>query len=195
VGGIRRANHHQSPPTILSATIPTVRRREILGLRTVAVFEAAKGLTVLAAGSGLLLLVHRDLQEIAARLIEHLHLNPASHYPEIFLRIATGATPRRLRLLALGAALYSTIRLLEAVGLWRGKSWAEWLGVLTGLIYVPFEVLSLIRRPGPEPIIALAANFAIVALLVWALRRRRPAGKRALTTDAAADSGSLTPPG
>lgn len=149
------------------------RRREAVALRTVAVFEAAKGVIVLAAGSGLLLLIHRDLQQIAARLIEHLHLNPASHYPAIFLRLATSATPGRLRLLAAGAAAYALVRLIEAAGLWWGRAWAEWFGVLTGLIYVPFELRVLLHRPGPEPVIALAANLAIVGLLLRALRRRK----------------------
>jgi len=74
-----------------------------IGLRTIALFEAAKGLVVLLAGSGLLLLVHRDVQAMAEQLVSHLHLDPAKRYPRIFLHIVTGATPARLRLLALGA--------------------------------------------------------------------------------------------
>ena len=72
-----------------------------LGFRVVAAFEAAKGLVVVLAGFGVLLLIHRDLQAIAERLVAHLHLNPASLYPRIFLRAATDTTPGRLKLLAL----------------------------------------------------------------------------------------------
>ena len=81
------------------------------GLRAVAAFEAAKGLVVLLAGFGVLLLIHRDLQAAAERIVVHLHLDPASRYPRIFLRAATESTPGRLRLLALGAFVYSTLRL------------------------------------------------------------------------------------
>lgn len=127
------------------------------------------------AGSGLLLLVHQDVEAVAERLLEHLHLNPAHHYPQIFLQIATGATPSGLRIVALGALLYALVRLTEAAGLWHDKRWAEWLGVVTGLVYVPFEVLALVRRLSIGPVVALVANIGIVAYLAWALARRQQA--------------------
>jgi hypothetical protein len=47
----------------------------------VAAFEAAKGLLVLAAGFGLLSLLHKDVQVLAERFVDRLHLNPAKRYP------------------------------------------------------------------------------------------------------------------
>jgi len=141
------------------------------GLRAVAAFEAAKGLVVLLAGFGVLLLIHRDLQAAAERIVVHLHLDPASRYPRIFLRAATESTPGRLRLLALGAFVYSTLRFIEAVGLWRARRWAEWFGVATGLIYVPFEAIAFVRRPELEPFLALLLNLMIVVILGMYLRR------------------------
>jgi uncharacterized membrane protein (DUF2068 family) len=141
------------------------------GLRAVALFEAGKGLAVLVAGSGILLLVHRDVQAIAERLVAHLHLNPASRYPRIFLHVVTEATPGRLRLLALGALAYAILRFFEAWGLWFNRRWAEWMGVITGLVYVPIEARALIRRPGLEPAVFLALNLVIVLFLASRLRR------------------------
>jgi len=156
----------------------TARNRQDphLGLRTIALYEAAKGLVVLLAGSGLLLLVHRDVQAMAERLVSHLHLDPAKRYPRIFLHLVTEATPARLRLLALGAAAYSAIRFAEAWGLWRERRWAEWLGLVTGVIYVPFEARALIRHHHLESLVALAINLAIVLYL--ALRLRAAARER-----------------
>jgi len=51
------------------------------GVRTIAFFEALKGMLVLAAGFGLLSLVQQDLQAAAERLVRLFHLNPAHHYP------------------------------------------------------------------------------------------------------------------
>ena len=136
-------------------------------------FEAGKGLLVLAAGSGLLLFIHRDWQSIAERLVTHLHLDPASHYPRIFMRLAGAATPARIQLLAAGALFYATVRLVEAWGLWRARTWAEWLGVATAGIYLPFELRASVMRPGIEPIGALLTNLAVIAFLGWQLRRRR----------------------
>jgi uncharacterized membrane protein (DUF2068 family) len=144
----------------------------MLGIRIVAAFEAAKGLLVLVAGSGLLFLVHRDVQGIADRLVSHLHLNPASEYSRIFTRVITDATPGRIHLVAIGAFVYAGFRLLESWGLWWERRWAEWLGVTTGLLYVPFEVAAFVRHPAGEPIAALAVNLVIVLYLARQLRLR-----------------------
>ena len=140
-------------------------------LRAVAAFEATKGLVVLATGFGLLTLVHRDVQGAAEHLVEHLHLNPASRIPRIFLELATRVTPARLKVVAAGALLYAGMRLVEAVGLWRGRRWAAWFGAATGLVYVPFEAWTFVREPGWEPALALVVNLAIVVVLVAQLRR------------------------
>jgi uncharacterized membrane protein (DUF2068 family) len=136
----------------------------------IASYEAAKGVLVLVAGTGLLLLVHRDAQGLAERLVAHLHLDPAKRIPRIFLHIVTEVTPARLRWLAVGALAYALARFAEAYGLWQGRRWAEWLGVLTAAVYIPFEAEALIRQPGAEPLVALALNLTIVLYLAYVLR-------------------------
>ena len=145
--------------------------REI-GLRLTAVFEATKGALVLLAGSGMLMLVHRDVQEMAEQFIERLHLDPAGRYPRIFLRVATEATPTKLRLLALIALVYAIIRFVEAGGLWHARRWAEWLGVASGLMYLPIEIRALVRRPGIEAVVVLALNLGVVLFLGLQLEGR-----------------------
>jgi hypothetical protein len=58
-----------------------------LGLKGIALFEAAKGALVILAGVGLMALLHHDAQEIAETIIRRIHINPASHYPTIFLSL------------------------------------------------------------------------------------------------------------
>jgi uncharacterized membrane protein (DUF2068 family) len=149
--------------------------QSIAAIRLVALFEAFKGLLVLVGGSGLLLLVHKDVHALAVRLIEHSHLNPASRYPEIFLDAAGRLHDSRLVLLALGAAVYAAFRLVEAYGLYRARAWAEWLAVFSGALYVPIEVFELQRHVTALRVTLLLANLAVVAIMVWALRRRRQA--------------------
>ncbi|MDH4352089.1 MAG: DUF2127 domain-containing protein [Gemmatimonadota bacterium] len=141
-----------------------------VGIRMIACYEAAKGVLVLVAGTGLLLLVHRDAQGLAERLVAHLHLDPAKRFPRIFLHAMTEATPEGLGWLAVGAAAYCAGRFAEAYGLWQGRRWGTWLGVVTAAVYIPFEVDALLRRPGPEPLVALALNLLIVLYLARALR-------------------------
>jgi uncharacterized membrane protein (DUF2068 family) len=141
-------------------------------LRLVALLEAIKGFLALAAASGLLLLTPDGVQEVAERVVAHLHLDPATHYPSVLLNFAGRATPEWMRLVAIGALVYAGFRMAEAIGLWRDKSWAEWLGVVTGLIYVPFEAYAFIHRPRPDPVVALLVNIGIVVFLGDRLRRR-----------------------
>ena len=144
------------------------------GLQTIAAFEAAKGFIVLLADSGLLLLIHRNAQEIVELFVSHLHLNPAKTYPRIFLGLAAKASSANLTFLALGALAYSAFRFVEAVGLWKSRRWAAWVGAASAVVYVPFEAAYLVRHPGFEPLIALALNLAIIVFLSTVLWRKPP---------------------
>jgi uncharacterized membrane protein (DUF2068 family) len=142
-------------------------------LRAVALIELAKGLLVLALGAGLLAFAHRDLQEVAEELLLHLHLNPASRIPGIFVELAARLTSINLWLLALGAATYATVRIAEGYGLWHDRAWAEWLGAVSGLIYVPFELYALHKGVTLLKLATLGLNLLVVAVLFDALLRRR----------------------
>jgi uncharacterized membrane protein (DUF2068 family) len=145
-------------------------------IRIVAFVEAAKGLLALMAASGLLGLMHHDIAKLAARLVRHLHLDPASHYPHVFLEAAANLHDTRLLLLALGAAAYALVRFAEAGGLLFEKAWAEWLAAISGGIYVPAEVWHFVHRPSLFGFVLFAINLLVVGLMVQALRaRRRPA--------------------
>ncbi|PZQ56378.1 MAG: DUF2127 domain-containing protein [Variovorax paradoxus] len=146
-------------------------RTPTAALRTVALFEAFKGVLALAAASGLLTLLHGDLHGLAVRLVHHLHLNPAAHYPHV-----QHLQDSRLGLLALGAFAYGALRLVEAYGLLRNRAWAEWLSAASGAIYVPFELAGLLRHADALHAVLLVANLAVVAVMVLALWRR-PSGE------------------
>jgi len=175
-----------------NAERPAQERRDVTlrsTIRVVALFEAFKGLVVLLVGSGLLTLVHKDVYEIAVVLIRHAHLNPASRYPHIFLDAAAQVNDGRLMLLAVGAAVYALVRLIEAYGLYFERSWAEVLAAASGAIYVPFEVYGLVHRPSWHHAVLLIVNLAIVAVMLYSLARRRK-----MTTGSAQRGPSGDPP-
>ncbi|MBN9133953.1 MAG: DUF2127 domain-containing protein [Nitrosospira multiformis] len=138
-------------------------------LRTVAVFEAAKGALALLVGFDLLSLVHHDIQQIAEHLLARTHLNPASRYPHIFIDIADQLTNTRLFLIAAGAGAYSLARFIEAYGLWRARRWAQWFAAASGAIYVPFELFELYERVTWLSLGALTLNLAIIAFMLYHL--------------------------
>jgi uncharacterized membrane protein (DUF2068 family) len=137
------------------------------GVRAVALFEAAKGALVVLAGFGLLALVHRDAQQVAESLVRHMHLNPARHYPRIFIRVAGHLTDHRLHLLAAGAFAYSAVRLVEAYGLWRMRAWAQWLALFSTGLYMPAEIYELWSRPTLARAGILIFNTLVLSLLLY----------------------------
>jgi uncharacterized membrane protein (DUF2068 family) len=139
------------------------------GLRVVAVFEGAKGGLVLVTGLGLLAFIHRDLHNAAEEVVRHFHLNPAHHYPSIFLDAAARVNDTQLWLLALSGFLYAVVRFIEAFGLWHRKLWAAWFGVLSGGIYIPVELFEVVHRLSWAKLTILSVNLAIVAYLGYAL--------------------------
>ena len=143
------------------------------GVRAVAMLEAGKGLLALVAGSGLLLLWNDDLQAIGNNLLRHLHLNPGRTQDHVLWEALTSTSQDHLHLIAVGVLCYALVRFIEAGGLWHDRRWAEWLGVLSGAIYVPFEVRELILWPGLLSVGLLSLNALIVAYLALRLSKKR----------------------
>ena len=144
-------------------------------VRIIAFIEAAKGIIVLLAATGILAFIHADWNELAARLVRLSHLNPASKYPHIFLDAVSHLQEPRLLWLAAGAAAYSLVRFVEAYGLYRERTWAEWLALIASGLFIPAEINEVVRRPSLLTIAVLVINVAIVVVMAHALwQRRRP---------------------
>jgi uncharacterized membrane protein (DUF2068 family) len=146
-------------------------------VRAVALFEAAKGTLVILTGFGALSLIHHDAQRFAEQLVGHLHLNPAKHYPRIFIDTAANLTDTRLWRLAALAAMYGLIRFIEAYGLWLGRRWAEWFAAVSGGIYIPFEIYELLQGATWLALGALVVNVLIVGLMIHTLLRVQTADR------------------
>ncbi len=153
----------------------TIRRR---AQRTIALFEALKGVLALAASVGLLSLLHHDLEGMAFGLIGHFGLDPGGRYPQTLLHYADVLQDTSVRLLVSLAIAYVSVRLIEAYGLWHDRIWGEWLGALSGAIYIPFELRHLLHRPSAFSALVVVANVLIVVFLASQLWRRRAAMAR-----------------
>ncbi|MEY4684793.1 MAG: hypothetical protein RLZ25_1252 [Pseudomonadota bacterium] len=148
--------------------IPAVSR----SLRAVAFFEASKGVLTLLAGFGLLTLLHRDVESIAATVIRMLHLHPEGHYPALFLQYAGEVTDAKLWGVFLAGIFYAMVRFTEAFGLWNERPWAEWFGALSGSIYIPFELYELYLGSSFIKIAALLINILVILVIAVNIRRR-----------------------
>jgi uncharacterized membrane protein (DUF2068 family) len=141
--------------------------RRLKALRAVASVEFLKGLVVLLAGFGVLSLVHRDAWDVAESFLEWLHINPDTRYAQVFLSLADKVTDTKLWTVAIVALGYSTLRFFEAYGLWRERAWAEWLALISGAIYLPFEIFELMRRPDGVRLAIFLINLAVVVYMAF----------------------------
>ncbi len=149
-------------------------------LRAVALFEAAKGVLTLLAGFGLLTLLHRDVEAIAATVIRTLHLHPEGHYPALFLQYAEEINDARVWAVFLVGVGYALVRFTEAYGLWHERPWAEWFGALAGGIYIPFELYELYLGVSMVKVLILIINVGVVLVIAYNIQQRlarsRPPG-------------------
>jgi uncharacterized membrane protein (DUF2068 family) len=77
--------------------------------------------------------------------------------------------------IAILASVIGVLRWVEAGGIWFNKSWAQWLAVFSGFIYIPFEINELIHRFSWPMLMILLVNTVIVTYLLYALHAKRVA--------------------
>jgi uncharacterized membrane protein (DUF2068 family) len=147
-----------------------LHRRQRQALRAVAGIEFIKGLFVLLMGLCALLLLRQDIWLVAESLLAVLHINSDRHFALVFLDFADSVTDARLWAAARIAFAYSTLRFVEAYGLWKARAWAEWMACVSGTLLLPFEVRELLRGVTILRAALFLGNLAIVIYMLYILR-------------------------
>ena len=142
-------------------------------LRAVASFEVIKGLFVLLIGFSAILLVHKDAWVIAESLLAVLHISTDRHSAQVFLDFADNLTDARLWAAAQLAFTYSALRFAEGYGLWKQRTWAEWLAFGSGTLLLPIEIRALVRGITFLRSAVFLINIAIVLYMLFLLREGR----------------------
>ena len=145
--------------------------RPLLVLRWIAGFKLVKALFFIALGLGLLSFYQPAFLASLYRLAEELPYRTEQHALREAIAFLSGLSPSRIQLLATATFLYSTLFVIEGYGLWRGRYWAEWLTVIATSSLIPFEIFELARHPTWNKVFVILANVAILAYLVWRVRR------------------------
>ena len=148
-------------------------RNQRHALRAIAIYEGFKGIAALAASIGLVSLLHHDLRHLVSDVIGHFGLDPEKHYPAMLLHYVEVLNSSNIRSLVLLAVAYAALRITEGFGLWYDRAWGEWLGALSGAIYLPVEIWHQFHRVSWTAVGVFLANLAMVVFLVVRLWRRR----------------------
>jgi uncharacterized membrane protein (DUF2068 family) len=97
-------------------------------------------------------------------------VNNSNHGIVHDLRRLFAANITNLYLVAAAAAAYAVLEGAEAVGLWLGRRWAEYLTFVATVVFVPYEVYELTKGVTWLKLLALVINVVIVAYLLVAKR-------------------------
>lgn len=145
-------------------------------LRAIALYEGLKGIAALAASIGLVSLLHHDLRHLVSDLIGHFGLDPEKHYPAMLLNYVDMLNHTNVRAVVFLAFAYAVLRIAEGYGLWHDHAWGEWLGAVSGAIYLPIEIWHQFHRVSWSGVLIFLANLGMVVFLVVRLWRRRCEG-------------------
>jgi len=159
-------------------TDPHPNQRRVL--RAVAAVEFFKGVFVVLMGICALALVHKDAWLIAESLLALLHISTDRRSAQIFLDFADSVTDARLWAAARIAFAYAALRFTEAYGLWKARTWAEWVAFVSGAILLPLEVRQLLRGVTFFRCALLIGNLAIVCYMLYVILQNRRERRSAL---------------
>ena len=148
-------------------------RRQRRVLRAVAGFEFFKGSFVVLMGLCALALVHRDVWLYAESLLALLHISTDRRSTQMFLDFADRVTDARLWAAARIAFAYAALRFIEAYGLWKGRTWAEWVALVSGALLLPLEIRELMRGVTAWRCFLFIANMAVVLYMLYVIRNNR----------------------
>ncbi|WP_371499221.1 DUF2127 domain-containing protein [Kitasatospora sp. NBC_00374] len=176
---------HGAGPAEEAPLVPRGRAlRDLFILRFLAVERGLRGLLVLVAAwavwkfSNSQDAVQRIFDEnltVFRPVADHFHWD-LEHSPVVdTVRKAFGHEHRTLVLLAVGLVAYAVIEIVEAVGLWMNRRWAEYLAVVATAAFLPIEAYELTEHISVLKICTLLLN--IVAVL-WILLSKRLFGLR-----------------
>jgi uncharacterized membrane protein (DUF2068 family) len=148
-------------------------------LQTVATVEVLKGVFVTLMGICALLLVHKDAWLYAESLLAVFHISTDRRIAQVFLDFADNVTDAKLWAAAWLAFAYSTLRFIEGYGLWRCRTWAEWVAAISGTLLLPLEVRELFRRVTLLRSGVLIVNVAVVLYMIYIILANRREHKKA----------------
>lgn len=154
-------------------------RRQRRLLRAVATFECFKGIFVVLMGLCAIALVHKDAWLVAESLLALLHVNTDSRSAQLFLDFADSLTDARLWDAAGIAFAYAALRFTEAFGLWKERTWAEWVALVSGTLLLPWEIRELLRGLTVLRCTLFVGNVGVVLYMLYVIRENRRERRKA----------------
>jgi uncharacterized membrane protein (DUF2068 family) len=125
---------------------PSTHPRHNKGLILIAAYKLIQALLFIALGVGALRLLHKDFEDELTKLIDHLRFNPESKLVNFVLEKASIIDDRMLRRFSAVVFVYAGIGMIEGIGLYLEKVWAEYLTLIITASFLPWEIFEVMHR-------------------------------------------------
>jgi uncharacterized membrane protein (DUF2068 family) len=140
----------------------------------IAAYKLVQALLFAAIGVGALRMLHQDVGDVLAQLADHMKFNPESRLVNFILDKASLLDDPLLRRIGAAAFSYAALGMLEGIGLYLEKVWAEYLTLIITASFLPWEIFEVIRKLTYFRVSLLVVNaLVLLYLLVLVTRRGR----------------------
>jgi uncharacterized membrane protein (DUF2068 family) len=121
-------------------------RRHNTGLILIAAYKLGQALLFTAVGIGLFRLLHRDIGDVLERFAFHLRFSPESRFVNFLLVKSSLLDERLLKRIVEIFFIYAGLDLVEGIGLYLEKTWAEYLTLAITASFLPLEVYEVFNK-------------------------------------------------
>lgn len=157
---------------------PTRRNRWLI---LIAAFKLSQAVLFIAIGVGALRLVGKDIGDLLTRFADHLRFNTEPRFVNFILEKSSLVTDHLLRRIGAVVFIYAGLDLIEGIGLYLEKAWAEYLTLAITASFLPWEIFEVLRRVtwircGLLTVNALVV-FYLLKVVIGRAKHRRGLGK------------------
>ncbi len=137
----------------------------------IAAERSFRTLVLVTVGVALVSHPHANWASDVSHLAERLGLDPNGNWIKRIIEKVSKIHAHQDIVFGVAALAYGALEGAESYGLWTRRRWGEWLTVVaTSLLLIP-EIWELTKSASLLKLGALLVNLAVVAYLVWRLRR------------------------
>ena len=136
----------------------------------ISIEKTIKAVVLIIVGFKLLTLVNQDIHAWASDFVTRHGIDIGNRFVHAALERLVGVTSSQIVTFSVVAFVYSGVLLVEAIGLWLQKRWAEYLTAISTALLLPLEIYEIYERFTWVRIAILVINLFIVWYLVTRLR-------------------------
>jgi uncharacterized membrane protein (DUF2068 family) len=141
-------------------------RKKSLGIQLLTVEKSMGALFFLSATVVLFVLDVRGITHpIQSLFAEELQEDPHDLVANLLVRLVPQVSRTALLTLALISAAYFVLHIVEAAGLWLGRTWVEYLVLIETAAFLPYEAYDIARQLTWFRFAILLVNVSIVSYL------------------------------